>query len=206
MSILKKMIQVLSDEELAKGYEEISNWKYGSGALNEGVVRRFHTRLEENMKDEMDLRSTENAFFTEMCRRFYISADFNKRETTEQSGHRLNPLEELQCKYLTKKEDGEGIGFDEQVLKKYNCWNLHGDLVELFDKGHYYTNDSNVIETLKELLDQENIPYKMGNTNTYLYQYLLQINTEVLVKSLDPLYDVKHKKHPSDGPWDEKLI
>lgn len=66
---LKELVQSLTDEQLKLAFEEITEWKYNSGVLPEGIVREIHAKFEEKFGDN-NLRVTEDTLLYEMAKRF----------------------------------------------------------------------------------------------------------------------------------------
>lgn len=173
MSFIKQQVAMLSDEELAKAFGEIRDWKKSS-ILSKGIVRNTHAVFEEHMNEEMDLRLTEEAFLYEMGRRF--TQEFEKREREALGSFPLlrSPFQELQDKYMSRNVDGEYDSFDNEKLTEHNCWELHSDLIELFETGRYYTSNDTVLEQLKNFLNKEKIPYFVDEESIG-YKYILKI-------------------------------
>lgn len=164
MSLIKKLIAVLSDEQLIQAFGEIQKWKT-TNILPDGVVRTTHDQLEEQLGEEMDLRITEQSILFEMACRFADEFQKRQREALSAFPALLNPFLGLQEKYLARGLDGEIIGFNDEKLTEHNCSEIHSDLVELFETGRYYTSNELILTQLKLFLVKEQIPYQVKDSS-----------------------------------------
>jgi hypothetical protein len=79
-------------------------------------------------------------------------------------------LELLRQKYLFFDDDGEVSGFDNKIIDKIG-YDLHSDLVELFDGGYYYTNNEKVVKELENLLKKEGIYYDLRLNESVFFKF-----------------------------------
>jgi predicted hydrocarbon binding protein len=67
--MIQQFVQNLSDKELKQAFDEITEWKYKTAVLKDGIVRETHRQYKEKY-GETELYLIEDALLYEMARRF----------------------------------------------------------------------------------------------------------------------------------------
>lgn len=179
MSIFKKMASILTNEELAKAFEEIECWRTGQSTLPDGIVRTLHAKVEEMHGEEQDLHITEDVLLYEMAGRFVNQIREAEKEALKPFPLLQSNFLQIQSKYLVCDITGEAIGFVSEYLVKCDCEDLQSELVELFLKGYYYTSNEPVVKEIIRFLESEKIVYELLDEKpSFGFKYKLSIKND----------------------------
>ncbi|MFF2531321.1 hypothetical protein ACFVS2_20675 [Brevibacillus sp. NPDC058079] len=177
MSIIRKMVNQLSDTELLKGFDEIKESRKGGTFSETGTVLSIHEKFEAAMNEELSVRTTEDAFLFEMASRYAKYINDTERKALSSFPQLQTPFQQLQQKYLSIREDhvhGDTIFFHNGKLTEHNCFNLRSELLQLFISGSYATSDDIILKKVLKFLDKENVPYTLKDGST-CFKHIINI-------------------------------